>query len=136
MSNAPKAFPDPKPDGGPPFQMPPTLPGPRIDIAQGAVPVPSDPPHSTLEAASLHSRIIEVTERWGVSYRDAAYMLFLVTADVAHERNSLREVLMVHKQNIEAAQSLLYQDSQPQSPDNRTSSMQPTRSPVEEGGSL
>ncbi|KAJ8496437.1 hypothetical protein ONZ45_g12443 [Pleurotus djamor] len=110
MSNSPKAVPDPKHEGEPRFQIPPTLHGPTINIGQSSIPIPSDPPHSISEATVLHSRIIEVKDRWGVSYRDAAYILFLVTADVANERRKLGEAFRVHRQNIEAATSLLFAD--------------------------
>ncbi|KAJ8457211.1 hypothetical protein ONZ45_g18402 [Pleurotus djamor] len=87
--------------------------GPSLQIGQDSILVPSEPPHSVTEAAALHSRIIEVKNRWGVSYRDAAYILFLVTADVANERTKLGEALKKHSQNIEIALSLLSTDDLP-----------------------
>ncbi|KAJ8453780.1 hypothetical protein ONZ45_g19572 [Pleurotus djamor] len=88
-------------------------------VAGKSVDVPADPPHSHTEARELHERILKAKERWGISYSDAANLLFLAASDTASKNMKLQTSLNNQISKINNALNLF-----------RTEDRQPTRPPT------
>ncbi|KAJ8462089.1 hypothetical protein ONZ45_g18062 [Pleurotus djamor] len=82
-------------------------------IAGKSVDFPADPPHNAAEVKRLHERILEVKKRWGVSYRDAAYLLYLASSDTASKNLKLQLTLNSHISQINQALELYRDDPAP-----------------------